>query len=119
MAPPANANKKHERLVDLHASVTADRLAELHSMPYQFYLRTPEWRRTRAAALVRAGYACSLDVTHTRDLEVHHRTYERLGEELATDLVVLCHSCHQLHHHVDGRRPAESTRKRRWLRRWL
>jgi restriction endonuclease Mrr len=98
--------------------VAAERLAKLRSMPYPFYLRTPEWRRTRAAALVRAGNACSLDVTHTRDLEVHHRTYERRGEELVTDLIVLCHSCHQLHHKAHGLPRKESGRKRRRFGRW-
>jgi hypothetical protein len=98
--------------------VAAERLAKLRSMPYPFYLRTPEWRRTRAAALVRAGNACSLDVTHTRDLEVHHRTYERLGEEMVTDLVVLCHSCHQLHHKAHGLPRKESGRERRQFARW-
>lgn len=83
--------------------VAAGRLAELRAMPYPLYLRTPEWRRARAAALLRAGHSCSLDVTHTDDLEVHHRTYERLGAELATDLVVLCRSCHRLHHMEHGR----------------
>lgn len=83
--------------------VHPQRLRELQAMPYHAYLRTPEWRRARAAALVRAGNACSLDVTHTDDLEVHHRTYERLGRELASDLVVLCRSCHRLHHREAGR----------------
>jgi hypothetical protein len=79
-----------------------DRVARLRAMPYRDYLRTPEWRRTRAAALHRAGHACSLDVTHASDLEVHHRTYERLGEELAGDLVVLCRDCHRIHHGPHG-----------------
>jgi hypothetical protein len=79
-----------------------DRVARLRAMPYRDYLRTPEWRRTRAAALHRAGHACSLDVTHASDLEVHHRTYERLGEELAGDLVVLCRDCHRIHHGHHG-----------------
>lgn len=79
------------------------RLAELRAMPYHLYLKTPEWRRTRAEALLRAGNACSLDVTHTNRLDVHHRTYERLGAELSSDLAVLCHSCHQLHHNEYGR----------------
>lgn len=87
----------------VEVAVDPERLAELRAMPYRLYLRTPEWRRTRAAALVRAGNACSLDVLHTDGLEVHHRTYERLGDELVTDLVVLCHSCHQLHHEQYGR----------------
>ncbi|HEY4099173.1 MAG TPA: hypothetical protein VGM33_26855 [Baekduia sp.] len=80
-----------------------DRLAELRALPYREYLRTAEWRRARAAALLRAGHSCSLDVTHTEDLEVHHRTYERLGAELAADLVVLCRACHRLHHRELGR----------------
>jgi restriction endonuclease Mrr len=93
--------------------IGGDRLRELTTMPYHQYLRTPEWRRARAAALERAGHACSLDVTHTQELDVHHRTYERLGHELATDLVVLCRSCHRLHHREHGRprrdaRPAPS-----------
>jgi restriction endonuclease Mrr len=83
--------------------VSVERLAALREMPYRLYLRTPEWRRTRAAALLRAGDACSLDVTHTDNLEVHHRTYERLGAELVTDLAVLCHTCHGLYHEEHGR----------------
>jgi restriction endonuclease Mrr len=90
--------------------VAAERLAELRAMPYSRYLRTPEWRRTRAAALLRAGNSCSLDVTHTDDLEVHHRTYEHLGAELVMDLVVLCHSCHRLHHKECGRPSGPSRR---------
>jgi 5-methylcytosine-specific restriction endonuclease McrA len=103
------------------APVEAGRLEQLRRMPYHEYLRTPEWRRARAAALERAGHSCSLDVTHTDDLEVHHRTNERLGEERAADLVVLCRACHRLHHAQYGRprrrhdaawsRPAPSPRR--------
>lgn len=88
-------------LVD--AAPRRDRLTELRTMPYRDYLRTTEWRRTRAAALHRAAQACSLDVTHTAGLEVHHRTYERLGEELPGDVVVLCRECHRIHHAHHGR----------------
>ena len=90
--------------------VSEARLAELHSMPYREYLRSPEWRRTRGAALHRANFRCMLDVTHSEDLEVHHRTYERLGRELATDLVVLCRSCHRIHHREHGR-PRRASRR--------
>jgi len=79
------------------------RLAELRTMSYALYLNTPEWRRTRAAALLRAGYCCSLNAKHTDRLEVHHNSYERLGAELSRDLAVLCHSCHRLHHKEYGR----------------
>lgn len=69
------------------------RLDELKRMPYPEYLKTPEWGRTRAAALERAEYGCAVDLTHTEGLEVHHRTKERLGSELRTDLIVMCEAC--------------------------
>ncbi len=100
-APPAS------RAID--KPMSQERLAELQTMPYWQYLRTPEWRRTRAAVLLRSGNACSLDTTHTKNLDVHHRTYERLGAELTTDIVVLCHACHQLHHKAYGRPRREHT----------
>ena len=33
-----------------------------------------------------------------KQLDVYHRTYERLGFERQSDLIVLCHDCHQDHH---------------------
>lgn len=79
-----------------------ERLAELQAMSYRRYLKTPEWRNTRDAALLRAGNACSLDATHTGTLDVHHRSYERVGAELSCDVAVLCRSCHKLHHEHYG-----------------
>jgi hypothetical protein len=79
------------------------RLAELQAMRYRDYPRTPEWRQVRAAALLRAGNACALDASHTEDLEVHHRSYERRGAELPTDVTVLCRQCHRVHHEANGR----------------
>jgi len=67
-------------------------------MDYYAYLKSREWQFKRQTALDRAGYRCqvcnrsSTDVT----LEVHHRTYERLGDELPDDLTVLCRDCHEL-----------------------
>jgi restriction endonuclease Mrr len=97
----SNATVPDEPTVDDPAPT--NRLAELRAMPYWEYLRTPEWRRTRAAALVRADHSCAMDASHTTDLEVHHRIYDRLGAELATDLTVLCQACHRLHHDANGR----------------
>lgn len=57
------------------------------------YLRSPQWRRTRAAALLRAGRRCAIDARHTEGIEVFHVTYDRLGAELPDDLVVLCPRC--------------------------
>jgi restriction endonuclease Mrr len=79
------------------------RVAELRAMPYREYLRTPEWRKTRAAALHRANHQCAIDPAHTDKLQVHHRTYDHLGAELEGDLLVLCEECHRVHHSHHGR----------------
>jgi hypothetical protein len=73
-------------------------------MPYTEYLKTPEWDRTRTAALERAQFSCALDISHTDGLDVQHRTKERIGAELPTDLVVLCAGCLELYQD-DAARP--------------
>lgn len=64
-------------------------------MNYQAYLKTIAWKERRTAALRRAGYRCQVCNGSDR-LEVHHRTYERIGQEDPADLTVLCHECHEL-----------------------
>jgi phosphoenolpyruvate synthase/pyruvate phosphate dikinase len=61
------------------------------------YLRSEHWRETRLAALERAEHRCQL-CNGARRLDVHHRTYERLGAERPADLTVLCRMCHDLFH---------------------
>jgi hypothetical protein len=73
------------------------RLEELRTMPYNQYLLTPEWKQRRRAALFRASYRCQICNSNER-LHVHHRTYERLGAEAASDIIVLCCHCHQQYH---------------------
>jgi len=75
----------------------AERLEELRSMPYQEYLQSPEWDATRKAALKRAHYRCQL-CNSNGQLHVHHKTYERLGTEYTSDLIVLCRGCHAKFH---------------------
>lgn len=66
-------------------------------MDYATYINSPEWRVKADDAKRRAGYSCAL-CTRTTSLEVHHRTYARLGHEHPSDLVVLCWRCHRRHH---------------------
>lgn len=70
------------------------------------YLLSDHWQQTREVALKRADHACQL-CGYTGALQVHHRSYERLGAELPTDLTVLCERCHGTHHE-DRRRRGEA-----------
>jgi 5-methylcytosine-specific restriction endonuclease McrA len=66
---------------------------------YQAYLESPTWRRVRIRALADAGNACERCGAGDQTLNVHHRTYERVGgRELPEDLEVLCEPCHVRHH---------------------
>ena len=62
-------------------------------MDYLEYLRSPEWREFCAKALEYYGSTCMI-CNSRDDLQVHHRTYERLGQELITDVSIMCNRCH-------------------------
>lgn len=76
---------------------------------YKDYLRSEHWQRTRILRLLQADLdeewdavkceheLCGLYVPMLA-INVHHRTYERLGNERMEDLQVLCRSCHGVIH---------------------
>jgi hypothetical protein len=74
-------------------------LAAARAMPYAQYLRTDWWLRFRADALRRAGGACQLCGADGL-LEVHHKTYQRLGCERPEDVICVCPACHEVIHEL-------------------
>lgn len=77
-------------------------LDHIRRMPYPEYLKTSHWQQVRRWALKNAEYRCQLCNADNRRMDVHHRTYERLGQERATDIFVLCSNCHEKFHDIDG-----------------
>lgn len=66
-------------------------------MDYTTYMQSPEWRKVRDRAL--EFWKCRCCICFGLDqVEVHHRTYERLGHEWLSDVVCLCKPCHALFH---------------------
>lgn len=61
------------------------RFIQLRTMPYEDYLKTSEWLAIRDQALYRDGHRCRA-CNSDKDLNVHHRTYERRGCEDLNDL---------------------------------
>jgi Helicase HerA, central domain len=68
----------------------------LRRLSYAEYLQTQHWQSKRKEALQHAVYRCQICNAGGVQLDVHHRTYQRLGAELLSDLFVLCHECHDL-----------------------
>lgn len=71
----------------------------LSKLSYAEYLQTPLWQQRRERSLALARHHCQRCGSRRR-LQVHHRTYDRLGEEADEDLEVLCDACHRQEHGI-------------------
>ena len=63
---------------------------------YSKYLASPHWKERRGLRLELDGNRCQ-DCGESAT-EVHHLTYERIGEEELGDLLSLCRVCHRMRH---------------------
>lgn len=71
---------------------------------YTAYLVSDTWYRKRKEAMQRDGWKCQI-CESKKDLQVHHMSYEHLGEdEEINDLITLCRSCHEEVHAKDPKR---------------
>ena len=86
----------------------ADRRVSRRSQCYDDYMRSSEWSRRRTQILLRAGYRCEF-CNSLGPLEVHHLTYEHLGDERSWELRALCKPCHN---EVDRLRRRPRSRRR-------
>lgn len=106
---------------------------------YYAYIRSDAWRQVKIrylkSELPNHCYVCHAPWSNA--LQFHHRSYERLGNELLSDIVPVCQRCHLLIHYIadnlgydlwaatdEARRrtpkvkpPERQTARRRW-RRW-
>ena len=67
-------------------------------MDYYTYINSGQWRDSpaRLAELEAANFRCRICNASKAEaqLQVHHRTYERLGQEQVGDLTTVCAECH-------------------------
>lgn len=102
--------EQHDALVKERAALTSKILdvygqivdlqetERLLSFDYRAYLQTPEWKGRAHMARQRVGFRCSLCNMRDVRLHVHHRTYDRIGNEASEDLICLCEACHRKFH---------------------
>jgi len=81
----------------------ANKLREMNFRDYDEYLASPHWRATRQRFSDmhqdRRCFACG---RRDGQLDLSHRSYDRLGHEDLTDLVWLCPDDHRAVHEVDN-----------------
>jgi 5-methylcytosine-specific restriction endonuclease McrA len=73
---------------------------------YSEYLHSNHWKllkvRYRKSKLFKSG-ACSICGSYKR-INIHHKSYIRIGNERLSDLMVLCQDCHhKLHKAYNGK----------------
>jgi len=96
VCPECDATRDEKRRLEREEATK--RLENLRRLPYAEYLKSDHWQEVRRQKLRSAGYHCQL-CNQPGVLDVHHRTYERLGCERSSDLIVLCRDCHTTFHH--------------------
>ncbi|RIK42894.1 MAG: hypothetical protein DCC55_07450 [Chloroflexi bacterium] len=64
---------------------------------YREYINSPQWHWKAELAKSHVGNRCQIcnRPASEVELETYHRTYDRLGNELLEDLIVLCRRCHK------------------------
>lgn len=66
---------------------------------YAAYLLSDHWQQLRVRCRKRKHWRCFACRTPGR-LDLHHVTYERLGDEQLGDMVLLCRRCHAATHEL-------------------
>lgn len=92
-----DCRRRREEQSTARTAQAQERARQLRTMPYRDYLQTPEWKETRERKLKAVQFRCQV-CNGKGVLNVHHRTYERRGEERWGDLIVLCQDCHHGFH---------------------
>jgi len=70
----------------------------LKSSDYEDYLKSELWRQRRNEKVKDQPFCSLCHRGNGYGIHVHHNNYSRLGNELDSDLVVLCKECHNLFH---------------------
>ena len=81
------------------------------SKEYQDYIASEKWLTFATDAKVATGGRCQGCDRKTWNLQVHHLTYERLGNELPSDVWVVCAACH-LKFHPKHKKRVNNERKK-------
>lgn len=78
--------------------ILGHRLGELGFGSYREYLQSPHWASFRARWYRKMGNPPCSRCHQQRPLDLHHRSYNRLGVERMSDVTGLCRACHGTTH---------------------
>jgi hypothetical protein len=67
---------------------------------YNAYLSSDAWHLKRQVILKRDKHLCQF-CNSAKATQVHHLSYDNLGNESDFELISLCHKCHQFIHNIE------------------
>jgi len=73
-----------------------EKTADQWRLFYSSYISSARWKNIRKLMIKHSSNRCTRCNTIRPNLELHHKTYERLGSERISDLEVLCVQCHEI-----------------------
>lgn len=86
----------HARILE-REELERERLKKLWKQRYDEYLETDEWKVRRELVILRSQGICE-GCRRNRASQVHHTTYQNVGEEFLFELVAVCRDCHDRYH---------------------
>lgn len=98
---PARKTKAQRRAEKKTRSLLTKKNRNGSYVDYKAYLKSKRWLAKRLKLFAVRGRACE-QCGSTVTIHVHHKTYERLGNEKLNDLMVLCKACHDVIHEDSG-----------------
>ena len=85
--------------VKIYHSAFLERSKNKMREQYHEYRLTQKWKEKRLIVLERDNNLCQ-GCRKNKATEVHHLTYEHIGNEMLFELVSVCRSCHNLIHSI-------------------
>jgi 5-methylcytosine-specific restriction endonuclease McrA len=103
---PGRPTAGQERAVSHHARRHKIPVAHIQvdgkALTYGQYMNSSAWQAKRKQAIIRACGKCQLcgwrPNKSAQGFNVHHNTYDHIGAEWESDLIVLCKECHDIFH---------------------
>jgi hypothetical protein len=76
----------------------------MNTQAYDSYLKSDHWKDTRARFYSSGLYKgrCECCWKRNKPLDIHHKSYRRIGKEKLNDLIALCRDCHFRLHDLVG-----------------
>jgi len=97
-------NAYHQQWMDkrraLYEKMQSFPRASVRKRVYYEYLQSVEWKQKRLLILHRDGGQC-FNCKSMDDLQVHHLSYQYVGDERTVDLITVCRDCHEMIHGIE------------------